>query len=99
MINILVAEDNAAYRNLIKIHLLRAGYNVLEADDGCQALDILAHNQIHLMIADIMMPNMDGFELTSEIRSANYSLPILIITAKSTLDDNVKVLKTVLMIT
>ncbi len=87
MVNILVAEDNEAYRNLIKIHLLRGGYNVLEADDGCQALDILAHNQIHLIIADVMMPHMDGFQLTSEIRSANYSLPILIITAKSTLED------------
>ena len=87
MINILVAEDNAAYRNLIKIHLCRAGYHVLEADDGIQALDILAHHQIHLLIADIMMPHMDGFELTTEIRSANYSLPILIITAKSALED------------
>lgn len=87
MVNILVAEDNIPYRNLIKIHLTRAGYHVLEADDGVRALELLAHNPVHLLIADIMMPNMDGFELTSQIRSANYSLPILIISAKSALDD------------
>ena len=84
MFHILVAEDNDAYRKLLRIHLVRAGYEVFEAGNGSQALDILANETIHLLIADIMMPEMDGFELTSQIRSANFSFPILIISAKNT---------------
>lgn len=87
MIHILVAEDNASYRKLMKIHLQRAGYQVYEAGDGTEALDVLEHETIHLMIADIMMPNLDGFHLTEQIRQANYQMPILIVSAKSTFDD------------
>lgn len=87
MIHILVAEDNASYRKLMKIHLQRAGYQVFEAGDGTEALDVLEHETIHLMIADIMMPNLDGFHLTEQIRQANYQMPILIVSAKSTFDD------------
>ncbi len=87
MVHILVAEDNADYRKLLKIHLKRAGYQVLEASDGQEALDLIGQTPVHLLIADIMMPRMDGFELTSQIRSANYTFPILIISAKSQLDD------------
>ncbi len=87
MIHILVAEDNANYRKLIKIHLHRAGYQVFEANDGIEALDILEHETIHLIIADIMMPNLNGFGLTEQIRQANYTMPILIVSAKSTFDD------------
>lgn len=87
MIHILVAEDNTDYRKLMKIHLKRAGYQVFEAGDGTEALEILEHETIHLMIADIMMPNMNGFELTEAIRSANYNMPILIVSAKNAFDD------------
>lgn len=87
MIHILVAEDNTSYRKLMKIHLNRAGYEVFEAGDGTEALDILEHETIHLMIADVMMPNLDGFHLTEQIRQANYQMPILIVSAKSTFDD------------
>lgn len=87
MIHILIAEDNSSYRKLMKIHLNRAGYQVFEANDGVEALDILEHETIHLMIADIMMPNLDGFNLTEQIRQANYTMPILIVSAKSAFDD------------
>lgn len=87
MIHILIAEDNASYRKLMKIHLQRAGYQVFEAGDGTEALDVLEHETIHLMIADIMMPNLDGFHLTDQIRQANYQMPILIVSAKSTFED------------
>ena len=60
MTNILVAEDNAGLRKLMGIHLHRAGYAVFPAEDGAQALEIMDHNPIHLIIADVMMPNMDG---------------------------------------
>lgn len=87
MLHILLAEDNIAYRNLMKIHLERAGYQVFCADDGEQALEILDHELIHLLIADVMMPNIDGLELTEQIRNAHYTMPILIITARGTLED------------
>lgn len=87
MIHILLAEDNISYRNLMQIHLERAGYQVFGADDGDQALVILEHEPIHLLIADIMMPNMDGLELTRQIRNAGYTMPILIVSAKGALDD------------
>lgn len=87
MLHILLAEDNIAYRNLMKIHLERVGYQVFCADDGEQALEILDHELIHLLIADVMMPNMDGLELTEQIRNAHYTMPILIITARGTLED------------
>ncbi|MBQ8663474.1 MAG: response regulator transcription factor [Eubacterium sp.] len=87
MIHILIAEDNTSYRKLMKIHLNRAGYQVFEANDGEEALEILEHETIHLLIADIMMPNLDGFNLTEQIRQANYTMPILIVSAKSAFDD------------
>lgn len=87
MVHILIAEDNEDYRKLLKIHLLRAGYTVFEAGNGSEALDILETESIQLLIADVMMPEMNGFELTTQIRNANYTLPILIISAKNTLED------------
>ncbi|MDO4733237.1 MAG: response regulator transcription factor [Bacillota bacterium] len=87
MLKVLVAEDNADLRQLMKIHLNRAGYMVLEAGDGLEALDILAEKQVHLLIVDVMMPNMDGCELTASLRSANIDIPVLMLTAKGTLED------------
>ncbi len=87
MINILLVEDNPDYRKLIRIHLTRAGYQVTEAADGIDALQILDHTHIHLMIADVMMPRMDGFTLTELVRSSNPTLPILLVTAKDSLED------------
>jgi len=87
MLRILLAEDNAELRHLMKIRLNRAGYDVVEAGDGLEALDILAKTQVHLLIVDVMMPNMDGCELTAALRSANIDTPILMVTAKGGLDD------------
>jgi len=87
MTNILVVEDNAGLRKLMGIHLHRAGYEVFYAEDGLQALEVLDHNPIHLILADVMMPNMDGWELTRELREAKIHIPILLVTAKDTLED------------
>lgn len=76
-----------ASANLFKIHLSRAGYTVFEASNGIDALDALNDTVIHLILADIMMPKMDGYELTGQLRSAKISIPILIITAKEALED------------
>ncbi len=87
MPNILLVEDNEPLRQLMKINLTRRGYVVFEAVDGKQALDMLEQQPIHLLISDIMMPNIDGFELTTELRNANYSLPVLLVTAKDAMED------------
>lgn len=62
-------------------------YNVFSAFDGQEALNILEHNHIDLIISDIMMPGVDGYELTRSLRSAKYSMPILMITAKNQIED------------
>jgi two-component system, OmpR family, response regulator len=94
LINILVVEDNENLRQLMCIHLIRAGYNVFEAGSGVAALDVLDKMSIHLIVADIMMPKMDGYELTGELRGAGITIPVLLVTAKETLEDKRKGFKT-----
>ena len=87
MITILVADDHKNLRKLMALHLTQAGYRVLEAEDGQQALDLFLQEPIHLLIADIMMPNLDGYELTRQLRDAGYEIPVLMITAKESIQD------------
>ena len=87
MTNILIVDDNKKIRKLIEIYLAREGFKVFQADDGEVALDVLDEVKIDLIIADIMMPNMDGYELVEELRGAKYNLPILMVTAKNTYPD------------
>lgn len=87
MFNILVVEDDKNLRKLITTCLKKEKYNTYEAIDGEVALDILDSNYIDLIITDIMMPKIDGFEFIKELRDAKYDIPILVVTAKSTLDD------------
>lgn len=90
MINILIAEDNRDLRELMSITLRREGYNVIEASDGNVALEKLDHNSVHLIIADIMMPRIDGYDLTNAIRSSGSKIPILMVTARESLEDKRK---------
>ena len=90
MFKILAVDDNETIRKLIASYLLRDGYQVFLASDGIEALDILDREHIDLMIADIMMPNMDGYTLTQELRTARYYFPILMITAKGSIEDKKK---------
>lgn len=87
MFNILVVEDNADMRELFCTVLSDNGYNSIPAKDGMDALEIMDKEYIDLIVADIMMPVMDGYELTKSIRDANYDLPILIVTAKDQFED------------
>jgi DNA-binding response OmpR family regulator len=87
MFAILVVEDDSAIRKLMAMYLKRSGYNVLESADGLAALDVLARAHIDLMILDIMMPKMDGYTLTRDLRDAHYDFPILMITAKERIED------------
>lgn len=87
MAKILIAEDNDGLRQLMHIHLKRAGHQVFEASDGSEALEVMDHNHVDMIIADIMMPGMDGYELIKTLRDVNIDIPILIVTAKDTLED------------
>lgn len=87
MFSILVVDDNDTIRKLTATYLERDGYRVLSARDGLEALAILDRESVDLMIADIMMPNMDGYTLTEEIRSSKFTLPILMVTARETFED------------
>lgn len=89
MVTILVVEDNEHTRLLTEARLQRY-YNVITAENGQEALNIFYEKQIDLIVADIMMPVMDGFTLLKELRHSNQNVPILFLTAKSTFDDKKK---------
>lgn len=80
--NILVCDDDKEIVRAIGIYLKNAGYRVLEAYDGIEALDILRKEEIHLIIMDIMMPRMDGMQATVRIREEK-NIPIIMLSAKS----------------
>lgn len=79
---ILVVDDEKEIRNLIEIYLKNEGYEVIKANDGEEALEILEKEDIHLIILDIMMPKMDGIEVCKRVRE-NLNIPILMLSAKS----------------
>lgn len=89
MANILVCDDDKEIVDAIDIYLREEGYRVFKAYDGEQAIELLAQEQIHLLIIDIMMPRMDGIEATLKIRAGS-SIPIIILSAKS--EDSDKIL-------
>lgn len=89
MITILTVDDDPHIRELLRLYLQKAGYRTVEAVDGKDALEKLEGEQINLVIVDIMMPYMDGYELCKEIRE-HYDLPILMLTAKGELVDKEK---------
>lgn len=87
MYKIIIAEDDVELRQLFSHVLLRNGYSVKGVSDGKEALDILEHEYFDLIISDIMMPVMDGYELVRRLREAGMSTPVLMITAKDAFDD------------
>ena len=90
MFNILVIEDNKNMRKLICATLKQNGYSTFEAEDGEVGLDVLDTTHIDLIICDIMMHNMDGYEFTETLRDGHCEIPIIIVTAKEQLEDKKK---------
>ena len=80
---ILVVEDNQDLVNLLKINLEDEGYNVIIAMDGVTAVEKFKASEPSLILLDVMLPEMDGFDVCKEIRSKNKRVPILMLTAKS----------------
>jgi len=82
MFHILVVEDNANTRKLMEAVLIQNGYQPILAKDGIEALEILDRKHVDLIVLDIMMPRMDGYEFTRTLRESGCELPILMVTAK-----------------
>lgn len=90
MVNVLVVEDDKHTRKLLETILRREGYSVFKAEDGLKALEVLEDHHIDLIILDIMMPNMDGYEFAKELRDSGCIIPILMATAKHLPEDKKK---------
>lgn len=87
MFRILVVEDDASQRTIMTAALKADGYEVLGAESAENALEILDGTKVDMAVCDVMMPGMDGFELTRELRLSDRELPIMIVTAKSEIAD------------
>lgn len=87
MFKVLIVEDDSQLAQLFNRVLLREGYYTFIASDGKEALKVLDKEYIDIIISDIMMPNMDGYELTKAVRESENNIPILLITAKDSFDD------------
>ena len=88
MYNVLICDDQPDIVNALKIYLKAEGYQLYEAFTGQEALEIVKHNNIHLILLDIMMPVMDGITATAKIREFS-NAPIILLTAKSETEDKV----------
>lgn len=88
MIKILIVEDEKPISDLISINLSANNYQCYQAYDGLEAANLLESHTYDLILLDIMLPNIDGFELLEYIRPLN--IPVIFITAKASVDDRVK---------
>ena len=87
MLKILIAEDDRELRQLFSHVLTRHGYTVSGVSNGQEALDAMDKDYYDMIISDIMMPVMDGYELVTQLREAGNTTPVLMITAKDAFDD------------
>lgn len=87
MFNVMIVEDEINIQKLMSIRLVKSGFNVLTANNGVEALDIITKYPVDIMLVDIMMPKMNGFELVKEIRDTGNNIPVIMITSKDSIDD------------
>ena len=90
MFHILVVDDDKHTRQLLRAILENEHYTVSTAADGEKALDLMDSEHIDLVVLDIMMPNMDGYEFTKSLREVENNLPILMVSAKQLPEDKKK---------
>ncbi|MBS4174120.1 response regulator transcription factor [Bacillus sp. FJAT-49736] len=86
MTTILIVDDDPNIIKLVSIHLTEVGNKVFKATNGIEALEILDKEKCDLAVVDVMMPHMDGYSLTKEIRE-HYDIPIILLTAKNQIED------------
>lgn len=82
MFQLMVVEDDKSTAKLMKAVLELSGYKVVSAQDGLEAINIMENQHVDLIVLDVMMPNMDGYEFTEHLRSVGDNTPILMVTAK-----------------
>ena len=87
MLRILIAEDDMELRQLFSHVLMKNGYTVKGVSNGKEALDAMDNDYYDLLISDIMMPEMDGYELVRQLRDCGNTTPVMMITAKDAFDD------------
>ena len=85
---VLVADDEAQIRNILSIYLKKAGFEVVEAADGAEALVKVQSDKPDIIVLDIMMPVMDGLEVCKQVRKIS-DIPIIMLTAKDEDDDRI----------
>lgn len=90
MFQILVVEDDKNISKLMKAVLKHAGYDVFQAENGLDALELMDRQHIDLIVLDIMMPKMDGYDFTEQLRSCGVTTPILMVTAKQLPEEKCK---------
>ena len=89
MANILVVDDDAHIRELVAVFLAREGFNITQAEDGVAALEAMDASPADLVVLDVMMPRMDGWQLCAKLRE-QYDIPLLMLTAKGETSQKVK---------
>lgn len=90
---ILLVEDEDHIREAVKINLELDGYEVVSTSNGKKALDMIAGQHFDLLLLDVMLPEVDGFSITEQVRLTNLEVPILLLTAKDTAQDRISGLK------
>lgn len=88
MYNVLICDDQPDIVSALKIYLKPEGYQLFQASNGAEVLEIMKREDIHLILLDIMMPQMDGITTTAKIREFS-NVPIILLTAKSETEDKV----------
>ena len=78
---ILIADDEAEIRQLLRLYLEKDGYEVMEAENGVEAMEILRQREIHLILLDIMMPQLDGYQVLRKLRQES-NIPVIFLSAK-----------------
>ncbi|MFD0695114.1 response regulator transcription factor [Paenibacillus sp. GCM10027628] len=89
MAKIMIVDDDPYIRELVRVFMRNEGFDVVEASDGAEALEKLETVQVDMVITDVMMPNMDGWELCKELKE-HYDFPLLMLTAKGETAQKVK---------
>ena len=82
MNHVLIVEDDKEIREGVEIYLKSQGYEVYQAADGLEGLKVIESQEIHLAIVDVMMPRMDGIQMTIKLRE-KYDFPVIFLSAKS----------------